>query len=203
MVLSDSSYLLNICLPILLELNLAGIGPIGGDGSIQRSPMARISHSPPAAIACLMPSGWTCLDRRPRRISIRLRPAHCDKPRICHKLRDFATKFVRNPIIAAYPTESVLVLPIFSCITSLLLVCASSRPRSEPRSFAAETVAAAAPGPQALPFLAALATRAAALSSKARSMNSLSFSFCAHCRAFGPRSRSEGHSGSNRLNRGK
>ena len=58
---------------------------------------ARISHSPPAAIAYLMPSGRTCLDRRLRRISIRLYPTHCDKSRICHNLRDFATKFVRNP----------------------------------------------------------------------------------------------------------
>jgi len=39
----------------------------------------------------------TCLDCRLRRISIRLHPAHCDKSRICHNLRDFATKFVRNP----------------------------------------------------------------------------------------------------------
>ena len=40
---------------------------------------------------------WTCLDRRLRRIPIRLHPAHCDKSKICHNLRDFATKFVRNP----------------------------------------------------------------------------------------------------------
>ena len=36
--------------------------------------LARIPHSPPAATAYLMPSGRTCLDRRLRRISIRLQP---------------------------------------------------------------------------------------------------------------------------------
>jgi len=40
----------------------------------RRGSLTRISHSPPATIAYLMPSGWTYLDRRLRRISIRLQP---------------------------------------------------------------------------------------------------------------------------------
>ena len=43
-----------------------------------------------------------------------------------------------------------------------------------------DIVAAAAPGPHALPFLAALTIKSAALSSQARSRNSLSLTFCAH-----------------------
>ena len=65
--------------------------------SDRRPELARISHSPPAAIAYLMPSPGLVLIADFDPPSADLHPAHYDKPRICHNLRDFAAKFVRNP----------------------------------------------------------------------------------------------------------
>ena len=61
----------------------------------------RISHSPPAAIAYLVPSGRTCLDRRLRRISIRLHPAHCDKPKDLSQSTRFRYEVCEKPGLAS------------------------------------------------------------------------------------------------------
>jgi hypothetical protein len=54
---------------------------------------SRISHSPPAAIAYLVPSPGLVLIADFDPPSAELHPVHCNNSRICHNLRDFWADF--------------------------------------------------------------------------------------------------------------
>ena len=72
--------------------------PRASEGNASRASLKAHSHPLHETLGWYQPRfSWTCLDRRLRHISICLHPTHCAKPRICHDLRSFAKKFVRNP----------------------------------------------------------------------------------------------------------